>query len=59
MFLAVLVVAFASLFLPETTAQNAAIKKTPETKGEKVVKETVDEINGWEYFKTITAFSVV
>jgi len=43
MFLAVLVVGFASLFLPETTAQNAAIKKKPETKGEKVVKETVDD----------------
>jgi len=47
--LAVLIVSFACLFLPETTAQNGI--NTPEAKGEKVVKDTVDKINGMGIFK--------
>ena len=44
MFLPVLIVSFACLFLPETTAQNGIY--TPEAKGRKVVKDAEDTING-------------
>ena len=43
MLLAVVVVGFAGLLIPETSAQAAIC--TPEAKGESVVKDTVDKIN--------------